>query len=85
MPKPAPKGHNSDASALIKRMLNVLTEQDTLAEDLKELKAEWKAAGFDTKALSLALREHRNPVDADVKAKANQYFKESGGNYDLFA
>lgn len=78
-------GHNSEAKAFIERMLNIMTEQDTLAGDLKELKAKAKEKGMDMKAISLAIKEHRSPVDRGVKFKANQYFKESGGNYDLFA
>lgn len=85
MTAPAPKEHNLEISGIVKRMLNILTEQDTLAEDLKELKAEAKAKGMNAKALALALKEHRAPIDEDIKQLANTYFKESGGNYDLFA
>ncbi len=78
-------GHNSEEKALIKRILNVMQEQDTLAEDLKELKAEGKGKGLDMKAIALAVKEHRSPIEKELKTKANIYFRESGGNYDLFA
>ncbi len=84
MTTPAPKDHNQESKDIIKRMLNIMTEQDTLSEDLKELKAEAKAKGLNMKAIALAIKEHRNPIDEDVKQSANIYFKESGGNYDLF-
>jgi uncharacterized protein (UPF0335 family) len=78
-------GHNSEAKALITRILNVMSEQDTLAEDLKELKSEGKTKDLDMKAVMIAVKELRKPIEKDLKLKANQYFRESGGNYDLFA
>lgn len=88
MTEPAPKEHNNDVKAIIGRILNVMTEQDTLAEDLKELKEELKAKSLDPKAIKgimLAIKEHRSPIDRAIKESANHYFRESGGNYDLFA
>lgn len=85
MNKPASEGHNSDVKAIITRMIVILTEQDTLAEDMKELKLEAKNKGLDAKAISLAIKEIRKPIEKALKEKANQYFRESGGNYDLFA
>lgn len=85
MTSPAPAHHNSEIKSIINRILNIMSERDTLDEDLKELKAEAKAKGLDSKALALALKEHRKPIDDNTKQLANTYFKESGGNYDLFA
>lgn len=85
MTSPAQAGHNNDQQAIIKRMLTILSEQDTLTEDMKELKKEAKALGMKAKAIALALREHRKPVDEDTKNLANQYFLGSGGQYSIFA
>ncbi len=85
MTKPAEAGHNIEIQGIIKRMLAIMTEQDTLAEDLKELKAEAKGKGIDSKALSIAIKEHRNPVEQNTKNLANVYFSNSGGQYDIFA
>jgi len=86
MTKSATIGDNS--ATYIKRWLNILAEQDTLAEDLKELKAEIKANGFDKndmKAMALAIKEHRAIPEKPVREKANQFFLESGGQYSIFA
>ncbi len=78
-------GHNTEIQGIIKRMLNIMTEQDTLAEDLKELKLEAKDKGIDGKALAIAIKEHRCPIDKNTRALANTYFSNSGGQYEIFA
>jgi uncharacterized protein (UPF0335 family) len=81
-------GHNATAAGYIKRWLNILSEQDTLSEDLKELKAEIKANGFDKndlKAMTLVVKEHRQIPEKPVREKANQFFADSGGQYLIFA
>lgn len=88
MTKPAKIGDNNEASAYIKRWLNILTEIDTLQEDLKELKEEAKSKGFDKndmKAMALAIKEHRNIPEKEIRAKANTFFCSSGGQYSIFA
>ncbi len=88
MTNPATIGDNATAGAYIKRWLNILSEQDTLSEDLKELKIEIKAGGFDKsdmKAMALAVKEHRAIPEKPIREKANQFFADSGGQYVIFA
>ena len=84
MPKAATKGHNSvDAAQIIKRLCTLLDEADGLAEDIKELKAEAKAGGLNTKALMAAIKEIRNPLDDEIKATINSYL-DANGQHALF-
>ena len=79
MPKPATKGHNTaDAKAIITRLCTLLDEQDGLAEDIKELKLEAKAGGLDMKALGIAIKQIRKPLEDELKATANSYMEASG-------
>ncbi len=82
-PKPASTGHNTDAKAIITRLCTLLDEADGLAEDIKELKAEAKAGGLDMKALGIAIRQIRKPLDEELKAAANSYM-EANGQHALF-
>lgn len=88
MTKLAAEGHNTDSANIIKRWLNILNEVDTLQEDLKELKEEAKGKGFgkvEMKAMALVIKEHRKPLEVNVKAYANEYFANSNGQYVIFA
>ncbi len=76
--KPATVGHNADAKAIITRICTLLDEQDGLAEDIKELKAEAKAAGFDMKALGIAIKQIRKPLDEELKIVVNSYIEANG-------
>ena len=83
MTKPAPSGDNS-VKSYIDRAMNIMTEQDTLAEDLKELWAEAKERGVDVKAAKVAIRQLRTPIDPEFKATVNSYL-EVAGQFVLFA
>ena len=88
MTKPATIGDNADAAGIIKRWLNILSEVDTLQEDLKELKEEAKGKGFgkvEMKAMAIAVKEHRSERNAHLTATANKFFADSGGQYTIFA
>jgi len=79
MSKAATKGHNSaDPKTIINRLCTLLDEKDGLAEDIKELKAEAKASGLDMKALQIAVKQIRKPLDEELKAAANSYIEASG-------
>jgi uncharacterized protein (UPF0335 family) len=84
MTKPATVGDNSAVKSYIDRATNIMTEQETLAEDLKELWQEAKDNGLDTKALKAAVKELRKPIDDDFKQKVN-YYIEATGQVRLFA
>lgn len=86
MTKPAEIGDNADAKKIIDRWIALLEEQDKFAEDLKELKIE-AATKFNKKqlkAMALVVKEHRKPMDSEVKAFANTFFANSGGQYQMF-
>ena len=83
MTKPATQGDNS-VKSYIDRAKNIMDEQDTLAEDMKELWAEAKGNGVDVKAAKAALKEIRKPVDKEFKDKVNSYL-EVAGQFVLFA
>ena len=75
---------NTNVKSYLDRAINIMNEQDTLAEDLKELILEAKENGINSKAFSLALKELRKPIDAEVKRLVNVYTEE-GGQFKLFA
>lgn len=83
MPRLAKTGHNADPKTIITRLCTLLDEQDGLAEDIKELKVEAKAAGLDMKALGIAIKEIRKPLDEELKAIVNTYI-EANGQHALF-
>lgn len=76
--KPAVSGHNIDAKTIISRLCTLLDEQDGLAEDISELKKEAKAGGLDMKALGIAVKQIRKPLDEELKATVNSYIEDSG-------
>lgn len=84
MTKPATVGDNSDAKSIMSRAENIMNEQDTLAEDLKELWEEGKSKGHDIKAMKAAIKAKRKPLDDDFKQKVN-YYSEVTGQGRLFA
>ena len=81
--KAATVGHNADAKTIINRLCTLLDEADGLGEDIRELKKEAKAAGLDTKALNIAVKQIRKPIDEELKAIVNIYI-ESTGQMALF-
>ncbi len=85
MTKPAKAiATNTDVKSYLDRANNILNEIDTLTEDKKELWAEMKSEGIDTKAFAIALKEIRKPMDAALRAKVNVYL-EVKGQFILFA
>lgn len=83
MTTPATVGDNSIKS-YIDRAINIMNEQDTLTEDLKELMKEAKNNSIDTKAMKTAIRQIRTPIDSEFKAVVNSYL-EVHGQFLLFA
>ena len=83
MTTPATVGDNQDVVSFVNRAKSLMDEQDALAEDLKELWAEAKGKGHDTKALKAAVKEIRKPIDTEFKAKVNSYIMVAG-QYQLF-
>lgn len=75
---------NTDVKNYFSRAETILNEIDTLGEDYKELMKEAKANGIDVKALKLALKEKRKPLDAELKKTINSYLM-IDGQYELFA
>ena len=75
---------NTNVKSYLDRAINIMNEQDTLAQDLKELKIEAKDNGVDMKAFMGALKEIRKPTEPVLKAKINAYLEE-GGQFKLFA
>ena len=82
-PKVAATGHNTDPKTIINRLCALLDEADGLAEDISELKKEAKEAGIDMKALGIAIKQIRKPLDEELKATANSYI-EASGQHALF-
>lgn len=68
---------NVDIKGYLDRAINIETEIDTLKEDRKELNAEMKQNGVDSKAFGIALKQMRKPLDADLMIKANTYLHEA--------
>lgn len=77
MTQPAKAGDNS-AKSYIDRAINIMTEQDTLKEDLKELFEEAKNNGEDVKAMRIAIRQIRTPIEDELKEKVNSYLEVKG-------
>lgn len=77
-PKPSSVANNSDIAGYFKRVENILNKQETLAEDFKELMLEAKNAGIEVKALKIALKEKRKPLDKSLKEKINFYMNATG-------
>ncbi len=68
---------NIDIKGFLDRASNIENELDTLKEDRKELNAEMKNAGVDSKAFNIALKQMRKPLDAELMIKANTYLHEA--------
>lgn len=68
---------NIDIKGFLDRASNIENELDTLKEDRKELNAEMKNAGVDSKAFNIALKQMRKPLDAELMIKTNTYLHEA--------
>ena len=69
----AEAGHNGDRQllALLERVENLHDEQKEVAEQIKEVKAEAKAAGYDMKAFNTILSLRAK--DTDTRAMIGLY------------
>ncbi len=77
-------GDNTHIKSIVERMMRLLDDKESIEEDIKELKKEAKGQGFNMKALNLVIKEHRKPIEQEIKITSNLYFKNSGGQYLLF-
>ncbi len=71
-------GDNADVKEMADRYVRILDEQDTLKEDAKELLAEAKGKGIDTKAFKDAVRLGRKEQNEEHKVTVNMYLKRMG-------
>ena len=76
-------GHNSEVGGLsvehlvsfVERIENLEEEKKAIADDIKDVKAEAKSAGFDTKMMNLIVKE---------RAKDREKFQEENYLRDLY-
>lgn len=71
-------GNNNDVKGYADRIGNIMTEQDTLREDLKEIYLEAKEKGVDVKALRSAIAIKRKEKDQPHRQKVNEYLQTMG-------
>lgn len=80
-------GHNSVAAgelrALIERVERLLDEKQTIADDIKEVKAEAKSRGFDMKAFNEMLRLRK--LDKDERDEQEALREMYGKALGVFA
>lgn len=55
-----------------RRWSSLEDEKDRVADDMKELAKEWKALGFNTKAMRAAFRRQRKLDDAADEVRAEE-------------
>lgn len=75
---------NTDVKGYFTRFETMLNEQETLADDMKELKTEATGKGIDVKAMLYAVKQKRKPMEKALKEKINFYMN-ADGQGDLFA
>lgn len=69
---------NTDIKAAAARYETLLTEMDTLREDMKELGKELKNNGIDVKALKKAVKIKRTPPDVSHEDTVRVYLSAMG-------
>lgn len=69
---------NTDIKKAAERYETLLTEMDTLREDMKELGKELKINGIDVKALKKAVKIKRTPPDVSHEEIVHTYLTAIG-------